>query len=181
MARMRFRASLEGRTNGGCACVCQRRHVKWSFLFSLSLSLSSRMYRNHNNGLNTVSSSGLVGANNHHVLTPVPGDPSGRLVMTLLPSQGQQHELMHHHASLQHPHHHEQHHSGASHSSGSTRYQGNLWLHCSSQKRIGCGDCDSCFFSLLPLLLKKNYKEKKKVTKWNRFLSPSSFFCNPNL
>lgn len=84
---------------------------------------NKRVDRNHNNGLSTVSS-------NHHVLTPVPGDPSGRLVMTLLPTQGtgqhhHHHELMHHH----HPHHAnslqlEQHHSGASHSSGSTRYQG---------------------------------------------------------
>lgn len=59
----------------------------------------------------------MSASSNHHVLTPVPGDPSGRLVMTLLPSQG--HELMHHDA-------HHLHHSGtASHSgssSHSTRY-----------------------------------------------------------
>jgi hypothetical protein len=57
--------------------------------------------------------------NNHHVLTPVPGDPSGRLVMTLLPSQGPHHDLMHgqHDPNIHH-------HSGASHtsSSHSTRY-----------------------------------------------------------
>ncbi|XP_057365537.1 teneurin-a-like [Daphnia carinata] len=72
--------------------------------------------RGHHNGPNTVSSSMMNAPNNHHVLTPVPGDPSGRLVMTLLPSQG--HDLMH---GTQHePHHH----SGASHtsSSHSTRY-----------------------------------------------------------
>ena len=45
------------------------------------------------NGLTTVSNSipgTLMSSNNQHVLTPVPGDPSGRLVMTLLP-QGHDH------------------------------------------------------------------------------------------
>ena len=46
------------------------------------------------NGLTTVSNSipGTLmnSSNNQHVLTPVPGDPSGRLVMTLLP-QGHEH------------------------------------------------------------------------------------------
>ncbi|KAK4029747.1 hypothetical protein OUZ56_022713 [Daphnia magna] len=78
----------------------------------------------HHNSPNTVSSSNtnsmmMNAPNNHHVLTPVPGDPSGRLVMTLLPSQGPHHDLMHgqHDPNLHH-------HSGASHtsSSHSTRY-----------------------------------------------------------
>ena len=85
--------------------------------------------RAHGNGLNTVSASSMLNTgNNHHVLTPVPGDPSGRLVMTLLPSQGggAGHDMMMHGGNgggtmglhgL-----HEQHHSGASSSSHSTRY-----------------------------------------------------------
>lgn len=87
-------------------------------------------HRGHHNGPNTVSSSNITNpilmnaSNNHHVLTPVPGDPSGRLVMTLLPSQG--HDLMHgqHDPNIHH-------HSGASHtsSSHSTRYNhpGQYW------------------------------------------------------
>ena len=42
----------------------------------------------HNNGPTTVSNmmpASLMSGSNNHVLTPVPGDPSGRLVMTLLP------------------------------------------------------------------------------------------------
>lgn len=42
----------------------------------------------HNNGPTTVSNmmpNTLMSGSNNHVLTPVPGDPSGRLVMTLLP------------------------------------------------------------------------------------------------
>ena len=85
-------------------------------------------HRAHGNGLSTVSASSMLNSgNNHHVLTPVPGDPSGRLVMTLLPSQGGPgHDMMMHGGNgtgtmglhgL-----HEQHHSGASSSSHSTRY-----------------------------------------------------------
>ena len=86
--------------------------------------------RGHHNGPNTVSSSNITNPmmmnapNNHHVLTPVPGDPSGRLVMTLLPSQGTHHDLMHgqHDPNIHH-------HSGASHtsSSHSTRYNHPGW------------------------------------------------------
>lgn len=85
-------------------------------------------------------------ANNHHVLTPVPGDPSGRLVMTLLPSQG--HDLMHD------PHHH----SGASHtsSSHSTRYNhpGELSFSC-----LDLEDCLSVGLILLARQVNKKIKE----------------------
>jgi hypothetical protein len=93
----------------------------WTFFF---------WCRGHHNGPNTVSSSNITNPmmmnapNNHHVLTPVPGDPSGRLVMTLLPSQGTHHDLMHgqHDPNIHH-------HSGASHtsSSHSTRYNHPGW------------------------------------------------------
>lgn len=102
--------------------------LEMDHLFSFLICCLS--FRNHHNGPTTVSSSSNIAnpmmmnaPNNHHVLTPVPGDPSGRLVMTLLPSQG--HDLMHgqHDASLHH-------HSGASHtsSSHSTRYNHPGWF-----------------------------------------------------
>lgn len=110
---------------------------------TLLISYFPLVCRAHGNGLNTVSASSMLNTgNNHHVLTPVPGDPSGRLVMTLLPSQGggAGHDMMMHGGNgggtmglhgL-----HEQHHSGASSSSHSTRYNQGTVLHLAPRHEI---------------------------------------------